>query len=363
LDLNWLVTPLVLIGVVGIPVALVIGYTRGRARVTRNPQIEAQYLRAGFTVGASRAHGGLIVSGNLLGLPFLLTANPGSRYAPAASSVTVPAAAGADFLIEREGSRDLSGNDLVESLFPDAKARDAVRALFGLGFSHVARGGGRLSATRLLDASPLEPDTLRAVLEQLAALGATPGPQAGATLAAKPREVAQVAALGLGLGALILGGFALALVADKSTQSLTEGMIGQVWPGVLAAFLALTVLAHRLLRGRPQAGVELFAFVALGLPALGGWAWGGAMLANQFLDESVAREHVVAGSRPNRIRRGGEYRYFVNIDSPKAGGRGVTIEVSGAYRDAKAGQRWIVRTRSGRLGFEWVESARPAGSS
>lgn len=339
------------------PAVLVVLYVRGRARATRNPEVEAAYRAAGFIVSTSRLHGGLEVRGTLTGMPFELRANPGSRYQTPFVMVSVPSTLAREFTLTREGSQDLSGGDLVESTFPDAKSREAVRALFGLGFETVAHGRGSLSAIRHFKPAPPEPGALRAVIEQLAVLCAMPGPRSEA---AKPVSALGQTLLGLGGGVLLLGGFALALVADRATHSLTEGMPAQVWLAAAVACIALTVLAQRLLRGRPNAGTLLFAFIGLVLPSLAAAAWGAAMLVNEHFDQSAARERPAEGGLPERIRRGSEYRYFVDIGPLREGGPRTTIEVSGAHRNAKAGQRWIVRTRAGRLGFEWVESARPA---
>jgi hypothetical protein len=167
---------------VAISTAVIVGIgmwmAKNRASNLRNPALEARYVSAGFQVSASRL-GAPVVCGTLHGTPFELTATPVAKGTPAKTVVSVPAAPGADFEITREGSRDLSGRNHVEAMFPDAKARNAVLALFSFGFDTVARRGAHLSATRHLKAEVLHPDALSAAVEQLAVLRSLGGPPAG----------------------------------------------------------------------------------------------------------------------------------------------------------------------------------------
>ena len=189
MDINWVTIKSVLIvGIVVIgPMLLVIWTMRRRARATRNPEIEAEYVLAGFEVKTSWAHGGPVVRGTLHGTPFVLTASPGANTTPALTVISVPRAPDGSFVVSREGSRDLSGRDLLEPVFPDAKARDAVRALFLLGFDTVRGRGGKLSAIRSFKAGVLGLSSLRAAVEQLAVLRSTPGTRTIATCATPVR--------------------------------------------------------------------------------------------------------------------------------------------------------------------------------
>lgn len=358
MDINWVVIKVVLIiGTVVIgPTLFVIWTMRRRARATRNPEIEAEYVLSGFEVKTSRAHGGPVVRGTLQGTPFVLTASPGANTTPALTVISVPRPPGVSFVVSREGSRDLSGRDLLEPVFPDARARDAVRALFLRGFDTVSGRGANLSAIRHLKAGVLDLSALSAAVEQLAVLRSTPGTCAVATWATP--ESSSVWIMGVSL-ALLFAGFILLDQANRWVQPFADGAAAMmdVWPAVAAACLALAALAMFLLRGRPLARGELGFIVFAALPGLCLGSAGAAMLANQNLDESAHRErHTQVEGRDyhKRVPR-------VILAPWRAGSGSVALEVSsGTHKNLQAGQHWIMRTRAGWLGYEWVESARPA---
>lgn len=176
MDINWFTIKSVLIIAIVVigPMLLVIWTLRRRACAARNPEIEAEYALAGFEVKTSWMHGGPVVRGTLQGTPFVLTASPGVSTTPAQTVISVPGTTGGSFLVSREGSRDSSGRDLLEPVFPKVEARDAVRALFLLGFDTISGHGGKLSAIRSFDAGVLGLGSLRAAVEQLAVLRSTP---------------------------------------------------------------------------------------------------------------------------------------------------------------------------------------------
>jgi len=166
---------LLVLVVVICPTVLVIWVVKRQVLSIRTPEIEAEYLRMGLDVASTPMRGEPVVSGTLQGVPFVLEA---TFTNPRRTVLTVPSEFGGTFEISRYGSRDLSGRDLVESMFPDEKNRDAVRALFLLGFDTIESGGGRLRAIRHLNVALLPPDKLRAVVGKLAVLRATPGARA-----------------------------------------------------------------------------------------------------------------------------------------------------------------------------------------
>ncbi len=161
---------------------------------------------------------------------------------------------------------------------------------------------------------------------------------------------------------LLIAGVILYFTADMMTRPLADGLAAvfeDAWPGVLAAYIALAALAVFLLRGRPLAHWELFAILLIALPGLSLGGWGGALLANQFLDESAPRERFTQVEGSRRTNRS-KWNFAVALAPWGASGRSVYI---GSNLNGHPGQRWIVRTRSGRFGYEWVESAQPAPDS
>ena len=57
----------------------------------------------------------------------------------ALTSLAVTGAGKSSFSVSYEGSRTLSGRDLVDELLADPRAREAVRSLFAAGFVNVER--------------------------------------------------------------------------------------------------------------------------------------------------------------------------------------------------------------------------------
>lgn len=163
---------LLVLMVVVCPAALVIWAMKRKVRAVRAPAIEAEYLRMGLEVASTPVRGEPVVSGTLQGVPFVLEA---TFTDPRRTVLTVPRETGGDFAIAREASRDTSGRDLVESTFPEAKRRDAIRALFRLGFDTIESRGGKLRAIRHLTVGLLPPDRLRAAIGHLAVLRADAG--------------------------------------------------------------------------------------------------------------------------------------------------------------------------------------------
>lgn len=167
----WIMKPYLMVAfIVIVPTVFVIWVARRRASATRNPVIEAEYLRAGFEVGSSWVHGGRVVKGALRGMPFVLTAMPGASHTPAMTVISLKRTPGTRFNVVRFSSRDSSGQDILETLFPDAKAREAVRSLFQQGFDTVGARGANLSAIRHHEAGLLDLASLNAALEQLVVL-------------------------------------------------------------------------------------------------------------------------------------------------------------------------------------------------
>lgn len=252
-------------------VGLALSLMRGRARAIRNPELEAQCGAAGFSVTTTLL-GIPEVSGTLHDTPFVMTATPGAHTTPAMTVIRIPNAPGVNFAIVREASRDLSGRDLVESMFPDLKSREAVRALFGLGYDTIARRGQVLSATRTFKAEVLRPEALSAAVAQLALIRAATDVQA-----APSWMIPSAGSIRIAVASLVLMTAGVLLFALGRGHGW--GIVGKAWPGILAAYLLLAVLAVLLLRGRPLARGEMGFVVFMGLPGLILGGCGIAMMA------------------------------------------------------------------------------------
>lgn len=245
---------------------------QGRARALRNPELEAKCGAAGFKVTTS-LFGLPEVRGTLHETPFVMTATPGAHTTPSTTVIKVPKAPGANFAITREASRDLSGHDLVESMFPDVKTREAVRALFGLGFDTIMQMGQELSAIRTFKAEVLHPDALSAAVAQLAVIRAATDVRAAPNWLVPPQSSTRIAVAStilMATGVLLFG-----LGRAHGWAALENA-----WPGIVMAYLSLCALAVFFLRGRPLAHGEIGCVVFMGLPGLFLGGCGIAMIAS-----------------------------------------------------------------------------------
>ncbi len=137
-------------------------------------------------------------------------------------------------------------------------------------------------------------------------------------------------------------------------------MFADTWqPVTLYAYLPLVAVAFIALRGRASAISDLTMIVLLGLPGILGGAVGLATVANQYLDQSTPQtvqvvlvsKYKSSGGRNNRV-----HYYFV-FQSWRSDRAEVKIPVSAEHHSqGKQKQTWILRTRTGRFGYEWIES-------
>lgn len=251
---------LVAVLTMGVIVWLALVLMRSRARAVRNPELEASCTAAGFEVTTSLL-GAPEVRGKVGETPFVMTATPGAHTTPSATVIRIPGASRVSFAISREGSRDASGRDRVESMFPDEPCREAVRALFASGFDTLVHQGRELSATRTFKAAMLDPEALRAAVARLAVIGAATDVRATPDwrIASPGSTRIAVASIVLMVAGLFL--FALGL-------SHGGAAVARAWPGILAAYLLLSALAAFVLRGRPLARGETGFVVGMALPGL-----------------------------------------------------------------------------------------------
>ena len=143
--------------------------------------IEAEYKRAGVVV----EDGGLtqVARGTLQSVPFVVTLYPSGS--PPRALFEVPDAKGPDFSLAREGdgmrefirlgaghsmqTGDAGMDPRIDEL-PGIAEREAVRALFHLGFEELERGGGRLRAVKYFCQLLPELEVLRRALDHLRVL-------------------------------------------------------------------------------------------------------------------------------------------------------------------------------------------------
>ena len=145
-----------------------------------------------------------------------------------------------------------------------------------------------------------------------------------------------------------------------TVQPLVDGKGGvflATLPWSLLVFVAGGFLLGRTLRGRSTAHREFLLMTAIFVPFLPLGLWGGAMLANEKLDESAVVTHEARmTSKYIEPQKRGAY-YYVVLESWRPGQSAETIRVSPeGYRDSREQQLWRVGTHAGRLGHEWVTS-------
>jgi hypothetical protein len=357
---------------------------QGLAAADDGERIKAEYRQAGLQLQSS-FFSAPRVSGTLSGMTFTHRIVPGNRNSPPRAELSTRSALRGEFSVRREGGAEsffksigfageaqagdpefdrefyLAGvsRDYVQALFSDAQNRDAVRALFALGFDGVELQDGELTAVRRGNAQLLELAALRGALEQLAALHTTP-------------SAMQVAMQGIGglrsrhVNTVCVAAAGVALTAFMATTYFLEPMIdGQFalfadsWRPALIAYGALVVVTLLLLRGRANAPKEFLMIALLGLPSI--WVGGvsGAMLANQYLDPSAPQTVRVTLLR-HYASRGKHTSYHFVFPSWRRRRAEVKIVVPlEIYRKAAANQSWVLETRAGRFGYEWIDTLEP----
>jgi hypothetical protein len=347
-------------------------------------RIKAEYAQAGLHLQSS-IWAAPSVSGTLSGTAFRQRIVHGNRNSPPRIELSARSALRGDFSVRREGGREsffksigfageaqtgdaafdrefyLAGTsrDYVQAMFRDAGNREAVRTLFALGFDSVELANGELSAMRRGHAQLLELEALRGALEQLAALRTTPGAMQAAMQGLggiRTRQIDAVCAVMLGV----------AIAAFSASVFLLEPMVdGQFamfldsWRLALIVCGVLVGATLIVLRGRANAPREFAMIAFLALPSI--WiTWvSGAMLANQYLDPSPART-VHARLLRHYVTHGKNRSYHLVFASWQRRRAEVNVVVPyQIFNKAQPRQTWIVETRAGRLGYEWIDSLEP----
>ncbi len=347
-------------------------------------QIKGEYAQAGLPVNSS-FFSSPSVTGTLAGIAFSHKIVPGGRNSPPRIELSARSALRGDFAIRREGGSEsffksigiageaqtgdaafdgefyLAGTsrEYVQALFSDAQNRDAVRALFSLGFDSVELGDAGITASRSGHGQLLELSALRSALEQFAALRTTP-------------SAMQVAIQGIGgintrhINTACAVALGVAVAAFMATTVLLEPMVdGQFglfedsWRSALIAYVSLVLVTLLMLRGRANAPRELVMIALLGLPSIWVGAVSGAMLANQYLDPSPPQTVRVVLLRHYASRGKNTSYHFV---FPPWGKRRSDVNIVvpfDIYGKATKKQTWILHTRAGRYGYEWIDALKP----
>jgi len=390
--LSILLLAIVVAIVVGGPIIFILrripGYRRARdqglAAAADGERLKAEYAQAGLAV-KSGFFSGLSVSGTLSGMRFSHRIVPGGRNSPPRVELSTQSPLRGEFAVRREGGSEsffkaigfageaqtgdaafdrefyLGGvsRDYVQALFSDAENRDAVRALFALGFDSIELQEGQLTAARRAQTQLLELSALRDALAQLAALRTT-------------ASAMQVAMQGLGglrtrhVDAACMTAMGVAITAFMGTLHFLEPMVdGQFamlidsWRAALIIYGVLVALSLLLLRGRANAPRELLMIALIGLPSV--WIGGTstATLANQYLDPSPPQTVRVLLVRHYETR-GKDRSYHLVFQPWGKRHRNVDIAVPlEIYRKAAPQQMWVLETRAGRFGYAWVDTLEP----
>jgi|GEM_PF-1404480 len=347
-------------------------------------RIKAEYAQAGLRVTTSFFRGPS-VSGTLSGASFTHKIVQGSRNSPPRIELSARSALRGEFSVRREGGSEsffksigfageaqtgdaafdrqfyLAGvsHDYLRALFSDAQNRDAVRALFALGFDRVELRDGELTAARNGHAQFLELSALRGALEQLVALRTT-------------ASAMQVAMQGLGglrtrhIDTVCMVVMGIAVTAFMATLHFLEPMVDGPFAmffdsgrPALIAYGVLVAATLLLLRGRANAPRELLMIALVGLPSLWVGSVGAAMLANQYLDTSPPQTVRVVLQR-HYATHGKNTSYHLVFPSWRGRRGSVNIMVPlEIFRKAAANQTWVLETRAGHFGYEWVDTLEP----
>ncbi len=347
-------------------------------------EIKAAYAQAGLPVKSS-LFSSPSVTGTHSGIAFTHKIVPGGRNRPPQAELSARSALRGEFSIRREGGTEgffksigfageaqtgdtefdrtfyLAGisPEYIRALFSDAQNRDAVRALFALEFDRVELRDGRITAVRRRHAQLLELDVLRSALDQFAALRTTPSAMQVAI-----QGIGGIATRQIDTGCAIA--FGVAVAGFMATTFLLEPMVdGQfamfedTWHLALVAYLPLFVATLVALRGRANAPKELLMIAVFGLPSLWVAAVSGAMLANQYLDSSPPQTVRVLLLRLYASRGKNTSYHFVFPPWRKRRSNVNIVVPIDIYRKAKRNQTWVLQTRAGRFGYEWIDTLAP----
>jgi hypothetical protein len=346
--------------------------------------IKAEYAQAGLPVKSS-LFSSPNVTGTLAGIAFTHKIVPGDRNRPPRVELAARSALRGEFSIRREsgtesffksigfageaqtGDADFdrafylagSSREYVQALFSDAQNRAAVRALFALEFNRVELRDGRITAVRSGRAQLLELGVLRNALEQFAALRTTPSAMQVAIqgiggIATRQINTACVISVGVAVAGFMATTFLLEPMVDGQFAIFED-----TWHPALLAYLPLFVATLIALRGRANAPKELFMISLLGLPSIWVGAVSGAMLANQYLDPSPPQTVRVVLLRLYASRGKNTSYHFVFPPWGKRRGDVNVVVPYGIYRRATPNQTWVLETRAGRFGYEWIDTLEP----
>ena len=358
-------------------------FTENRERKKR---LEAAYTTAHLKFSSNSWWSVASYSGTRGGVKFVQNLEPAGRSSPAYLKVSVPTPLDEDLTVTRESGSDaffkrigfsvevqtgdaafdqefyLSSRspEFIRALFAPAQNREAVRALFAQGFDQLELQGGSLTARKKGEKEPLEVEALFRAVESLARLRATA--QAARALLPPPSGLTTTRLLWINGGVMVLL-LVPSFFAISWARPVIGGEISVLWDTLrwsAAGILAASMVLASVLRGRPNAHREFavgFLTLLFGIPV---GVWGAAMLVNERLDVSEAVVHE-ARLLDKRETHGKRDHYYLTLASWHPGGDSEEIEVSrGTYSSARPRQLWIVRTRAGRMGYEWVESLRRA---
>lgn len=359
------------------------GQPKRRAAAAYHNRIKADYAGAGINVKVPffTSVAPITASGTLTGVPINLSIAPRTKNSPGMTIVSVHSGLSGDFVISRETGTDryfkrvgfaielqtgdaafdtefyLSGTS--QSLFADAKNRDALRRLFDLGINRVMLHGSQLSATSVKQHEHLvlELPLLTEFVKLLASLRMPPDAMA----VAMPATGISTPQIGQACIGIAIAAAALYATAWYASQPLVNGWWLAAWrilPVAIAAIAILFGIVVVTLRGRPAAHRELLVIVILALPSTIFGGWGAVVLANQYSDGSEVRTHktLLVHYYAHHSRKGGS-NYYLVFESWHPGGGTVEIEgTEGQYGYAPRTKDWIIHTHKGRLGFEWVKS-------
>ena len=351
-----------------------------QAVVAYRERIEADYAAAGIKVNVPLfAAAGVRASGTLGGVLVDLFIAPGTKSNPGMITLSVHSGLQGNFTISRETDIDryskkvgfaieLQTGDaafdaayyvsgISQALFADAKNRDAFRKLFDLGINRVVLDSGQLTATSVNrhESPVLELPQLTEFVKLLASLRMQPGAM-GFAMPATGVSTQQIGKTCLGIA---IAGGTLYATAWFASEPLVNGWwvaAWRYWPVAIAAIAVFLGIAVACLWGRAAAHRELLAVVTLALPSILLGGWGAVVLANQYLDESEVQAHETRlVERYSTHTRGQGTNYYLVFKSWRPGEGTVEIEATETqYEYAARTRRWIIRTREGRLGFEWV---------
>jgi hypothetical protein len=315
---------------------------------------------------------------------------PGSKNSPSSFRVEIDAPSERSFKVTREGGFDrlskhfgisaeaqtgdrefdenfyitTDDNEFIQTFFSPSAKRQAVRNIFNTGFNRVEHDGKRMMAicTPFKIDKEIDQSVLTHLVSNLISLGRQMPHMSQSPVWQNQSPIwktNRIMVFSIAVLVSVIGTIALVIGMSKYSpfDKLAVFLDSLKWS--IPAFVAYAGLAVYLLKGRSSSHRELLIAVPISLTGMILGGWGGEMVLNGYLDESGVANHRARVLWKTESTSDNSTTYYAHVESWRGSGT-KKIRISHAeYLAIRENQTHLaLDTRSGRLGFEWLEKYR-----